>query len=100
MRWFDLHGEVVEFLGKRAKTPFAFASSAQTDFLSCSTFFRSWLVEGRGKPDDVQLDDRERGLVEYGRSLARDPNPIPDAVCDAAARVLTSEQTVALTAFG
>ena len=100
MRWYDLHAEVIAFLGKRATTLFAFAISSQTDCLICSTFFRRWLIESGEDPDDLQLDERERALVEYGRRLARDANAIPDDVFDAAARGLTSEQTVALTAFG
>ncbi|MBP3954115.1 hypothetical protein J8F10_02235 [Gemmata sp. G18] len=50
MRWYDLHAEVVAFLSKRATTLFAFAISAQTDCLICSTFFRRWLIEGGENP--------------------------------------------------
>ncbi len=100
MRWYDLHAEVVSFLGKRSATLFAFAISAQTDCLICSTFFRRWLAESGEDPDDLRLSDHERALVEYGRSLARDANAIPGAVFDAATSGLTPEQTIALTAFG
>jgi alkylhydroperoxidase family enzyme len=100
MKWYDLHAEIVAFLGKRATTLFAFAISAQTDCLICSTFFRRWLIEGGENPDDLKLDDRELALVEYGRQLVRDANAIPDTVFAAATRGLTAEQIVALTAFG
>ncbi|MDY3555012.1 hypothetical protein R5W24_004145 [Gemmata sp. JC717] len=100
VRWYDLHAEVVAFLGRRAATLFAFAVSSQTDCLICSTFFRRWLIEGGEDPDALRLDDRERALTEYGRQLARDANAIPDAVYAAAAHGLTAEQAVALTAFG
>ncbi|WP_143393381.1 carboxymuconolactone decarboxylase family protein [Fimbriiglobus ruber] len=100
MRWYDLHAEVVEFLGPRATTLFAFAISTQTDCLICSTFFRRWLIEGGENPDDLQLDDRERALIALGRHLVRDANAIPDTVFDHATRGLTAAQVVALTAFG
>ena len=100
MRWYDLHAEVVAFLGKRATTLFAFAISSQTDCLICSTFFRRWLIEGGENPDELRLNDRERALIEFGRHLARDANALPDAVFDAATHDLTAEQVVALTAFG
>ena len=45
MTWYDLHGEVVAFLGARAATLFVHAVSTQTDCLICSTFFRRWLAE-------------------------------------------------------
>jgi alkylhydroperoxidase family enzyme len=100
MRWYDLHAEVVAFLGTRATTLYAFAISAQTDCLICSTFFRRWLIEGGENPDELRLNDREQALVELGRRLARDANAIPDAVFEAATYGLSAEQAVALTAFG
>jgi alkylhydroperoxidase family enzyme len=100
MRWYDLHAEVTAFLGKRATTLFAFAISTQTDCLICSTFFRRWLIESGENPNALQLNDRERALVEYGRQLARDANAIPDSVFEAATHGLSAEQVVALTAFG
>src|SRR5207244_12413967 len=43
MHWYDLHDEVVAFLGPRAATVFVHAISSATDCLICSTFFRRWL---------------------------------------------------------
>jgi alkylhydroperoxidase family enzyme len=100
MRWYDLHAEVVSFLGQRSATLFAFAISCQTECLICSTFFRRWLIEGGENPDDLRLDGQEKALVEYGRQLARDANAVDDDVFAAATRGLTAAQTVALTAFG
>src|SRR5262245_2778697 len=65
MRWYDLHAEVVGFVGARAAMLFAHAISAQTDCLICSTYFRRWLTEAGDDPDDPTLNDRERALVEY-----------------------------------
>jgi alkylhydroperoxidase family enzyme len=100
MRWYDLHAEVTAFLGRRATTLFAFAISAQTDCLICSTFFRRWLIEAGENPDDLRTDARERALIEYGRQLARNANAIPAGTFDAATHGLSAEQVVALTAFG
>jgi alkylhydroperoxidase family enzyme len=100
MAWYDLHAEVKAFLGDRLTTLFAHAVSTQTGCLVCSTFFRRWLTEAKEDPDDLRLDDRDRGVVEYGRQLARDANRVTDEQYAAVARHLTREQIVALTAFG
>jgi alkylhydroperoxidase family enzyme len=100
MRWYDLHAEVKGFLGDRLTTLFAFAISAQTDCLICSTFFRRWLTESGENPDRLALTVREQALVEFGRQLAKDANAIPDDLYALATAGLTEAQVVALTAFG
>jgi alkylhydroperoxidase family enzyme len=100
MHWYDLHAEVVSFLGKRAAMLFAHAISAQTDCLICSTFFRRWLTDAGDDPDHLALDEREQTLVEFGRQLARDANAVGDELFARLRRHLSPEQVVTLTAFG
>jgi alkylhydroperoxidase family enzyme len=100
MTWYDLHDEVVAFLGKRLATLFAHAISTQTDCLICSTFFRRWLIEGGEDPDRLELDERERAVVVFGRQLARDANEVSDEMFAALRRFLQPAQVVTLTAFG
>ena len=99
MQWYDLHAEVVAFLGPRPTTLFAHAISSQTDCLICSTFFRRWLIDAGENPDAPELDERERTLVEYGRQLARDANGVSDELFARLARLLQPDQLVTLTAF-
>jgi alkylhydroperoxidase family enzyme len=100
MQWYDLHAEVVAFLGPRPTTLFAHAISSQTDCLICSTFFRRWLAEAGEDPDALRLDEREQALVEYGRQLARDANGVSDDLFARLAHFLRPAQLVTLTAFG
>src|SRR3954454_23422420 len=60
MHWYDLHAEVVAFLGARAAMLFVHAISTQTDCLICSTFFRRWLTDAGLDPDHLALDEREQ----------------------------------------
>src|SRR5581483_12330864 len=55
LHWYDLHAQIVEFLGTRLTTLFAHAISSQTDCLVCSTFFRRWLEESGEDPDALRL---------------------------------------------
>lgn len=100
MQWYDLHEEVVAFLGKRPTVLFAHAISARTDCLICSTFFRRWLIDAGENPDALTLDDRERTLVAFGRQLAADANAVPDDLYGRLEGFLTPEQVVTLTVFG
>lgn len=100
MHWYDLHREVVEFVGARAAMLFAHAISSQTDCLICSTFFRRWLIEAKEDPDNLHLDERDRVLIEYGRQLARDANAVSDELYADLGRYLEPGQIATLTAFG
>jgi alkylhydroperoxidase family enzyme len=99
MTWYDLHAEVVGFLGQRLTTLFAHAVSSQTDCLICSTFFRRILLESGDNPDDLRLGERERAVVEYGRQVARDANAVSDELYGRVADFLEPDQLVTLTAF-
>jgi len=100
MQWYDLHVEVVAFLGARLTTLFAHAISSQSDCLICSTFFRRWLREAGEDSDALRLDERERVVTEYGRQLARDANHVSDELFAGLRRHLEPAQIVTLTAFG
>ncbi len=100
MQWYDLHAEIVAFLGTRATTLFAHAVSTRADCLVCSTFFRRWLVEAGEDPDALRLDEREQALVDYGRQLAQDANGVTDAQFVALRAFLSEAQVVTLTVFG
>jgi alkylhydroperoxidase family enzyme len=100
MQWYDLHTEVVAFLGMRPTTLFVHAISSQTDCMICSTFFRRWLIDSGDDPDAPALDERERTLIEYGRQLARDANGVSDELFARLRSFLDPAQVVTLTAFG
>src|SRR5437879_352457 len=78
MEWYPLRDEVVSFLGARPTNLFVHAISAQTDCLICSTFFRRILIEAGEDPDRLELDAKERAIVDYGRQLAKDSNQVSD----------------------
>ncbi len=100
MEWYALRDQVVPFLGERRMNLFAHAISSQTACLICSTFFRRILVEAGEDPERLELDDRDRAVIDYGRQLARDPNQVSDLLFARLARFLKPEQIVTLTAFG
>jgi alkylhydroperoxidase family enzyme len=100
MTWYPLRDAVAAFLGDRATTLFAHAVSAQTDCLICSTFFRRLLTDAGENPDDLELNEREQSVVDYGSQLAREANDVSDELYARLTAFLEPDQIVTLTVFG
>jgi alkylhydroperoxidase family enzyme len=100
MEWYPLRDEVVSFLGVRATNIFVHAISTRTDCLVCSTFFRRILIDAGEHPDHLELSEKERALVDYGRQLVDDANRVSDALYARISAFLGAEHMVTLTAFG
>ena len=100
MEWYPLRDEVVAFLGAKLADLFSHAISSQTDCLICSTFFRRIFIEAGENPDRFELDDWSKTIVEFGRTIARDPHEVSDELFARLKARLTDEQIVVLTAFG
>ena len=100
MEWYPLRDTVQPFLGERLTHLFAHAVSTETDCLICSTFFRRLLIQSGENPEALDLTEKERVVVAYGRQLGRDAHGVSDEMYADLTRLFTAEQIVALTAFG
>jgi alkylhydroperoxidase family enzyme len=100
MTWYTLRDTVQPFLGERLTHLFAHAVSTENDCLICSTFFRRLLIQSGENPDALKLTPQERVVVDYGRQLGKNAHHVTDAMYADLAAHFTSEQIVALTAFG
>jgi alkylhydroperoxidase family enzyme len=100
MTWYDLRKAVVPFLGERLADLFSHAISAGTDCLICSTYFRRALIDAGVNPEELQLDEREHAVVEFGQCLAKPLSRVPDELYARLAGLFADEEIVALTAFG
>ena len=100
MEFYPLASVVAPFLGARPTNVFLHAISAETDCLVCSTYFRRHLIDAGDDPDDLDLSEREKLLIEFGRSLSAQRSRVSDAVYARLSAEFTAEEIVALTAFG
>jgi alkylhydroperoxidase family enzyme len=100
LQWYPLHDQVAPFLGQRRTNLFCHAISAQSDCLICSTFFRRILIDEGENPDELQLDELDELIVDFGRRLANDPHSVDDALRARLAEHFDESQIVLLTAFG
>lgn len=100
MEWYPLRESVVPFLGERLTDIFTYAISAETDCLICSTYFRRHLIDSGEDPDHLDMSERDQLVADFGRLLAKQDARVPDDVYARLAAEFSTEQIVALTAFG
>jgi alkylhydroperoxidase family enzyme len=99
MQWYPLFDTIKVFLGERLAIVFAHAISVQSDCLICTTFMRRILMDWGENPNELNLDDKGRALIAFGRALVQPGNRVPEEIYRAIERFFNAEQIVALTAF-
>ncbi len=99
MEWYPLFDTIKAFLDERLAIVFAHAISSESDCLICTTFMRRLLINQGENPNELDLDERGQVLVEFGRTLVRPGNRVPDELYRRLAGLFNPEQIVALTAF-
>ena len=99
MEWYPIFDTIKAFLGERLAIIFAHAISSESDCLICTTFMRRLLINQGENPNELNLDVKGQVLVEFGRTLVRPGNRVPDEVYRRLASQFNPEQIVALTAF-
>ena len=100
LTWYPLHDEVAPVLGQRRTWLFCHAISTASDCLICSTFFRRLLIDAGEDPGELQLDEFDELIVDFGRRLGSDPHSVDDALHARLAERLSVPEIVTLTAFG
>jgi alkylhydroperoxidase family enzyme len=99
MEWYTLKDLIVPFIGERALSLFSYAISNGSSCLICSTFFRKILIDSGENPDNPQLSETERFLMDFGKAFAQDPHHIPQTCYDYLHAHFNNEQQTLLIAF-
>jgi alkylhydroperoxidase family enzyme len=99
MEWYTLRDLIVPFIGERALSLFSYTISNGNNCLICSLFFRKILVDSGEDPDNPNLSDVERLLMELGRQIAVDPHAITGDIYAGLKEKFTQEQIVLIVAF-
>lgn len=99
MEWYPLFDTIKSFLGDRLAIVFAHAISSESDCLIRTTFMRRILITWGENPNELNLDEKGQVLVEFGRTLVRPANRVPDELYRRLSTLFSPEQFVALTAF-
>jgi hypothetical protein len=99
MQWHRLRDEVVPWIGERAFALFSYAISDENDCAASALYFRRILVDGGDDPDNPEVTETERLLMDWGRLIARSPHDIPDAFYARLEEKFSPERRLTLLAF-
>ena len=100
LEWYTLFGKVKPVLGQRLSILFCNAISRENACTLCATYMQKEIVDGGEDPEQLQLDDRDKTIIAFGRQLAADPNRVSDELFARLRGYLTEAQVVELTVFG
>src|SRR4030042_3259538 len=78
MEWYTLFDVIKPFLGDRLPIIFAHAISSESGCLICTTFMRRILIDWGEDPNKLNLDEKGKVLVAFGRAIARQGSRVPD----------------------
>ena len=99
MEWYTLYDELVPVFGERAMTIFSYAISTGNTCLICGTFFRKILIDAGEDPDNLELNETEKLLLDFGAQITQNPHTIDDEIYDKLKENYTDKQIVTLIAF-
>ena len=100
LEWYRLYAIVKPVLGERRTILFCDAISRENACKLCASFMRRAIIKGGENPEALELDDRDRVIVDFGRQLAANPNRVSDGLFAKLQDFLTPAQIVELTVFG
>ncbi len=100
LEWYTLFGKVMPVLGQRLSILFCNAISRENACTLCATYMQKEIVDGGEDPEQLQLDDRDKTIIAFGRQLAADPNRVSDELFARLRGYLTEAEVVELTVFG
>jgi len=99
MEWYPLRDELLKFIAEREFDIFAYAISRENQCLVCSTFFRKILIDSGDNPDELNLSDREKALIDFGSQCVNGASGLGDELFNRLKSFFSDSQIVALTAF-
>jgi hypothetical protein len=99
MQWYPLFESIKAFLGERLAIIFAHAISSESDCLICTTYMRRILIDWGENPNKLDLDEKGKALVSFGRAIVQPGNKVPSNLYRQVQRWFGYDQMVALTSF-
>ena len=100
LKWYTLFDKILPVIGERLAILFCDAISRENACTLCATFMRKAISTKGEDPDHLELDERDRTIIGYGRQLAADPNRVSDELFTKLKEYLSDDAIVDLTVFG
>jgi hypothetical protein len=99
MDWYTLYDELLPTFGARALSIFSYAISTGNDCLICGLFFRKILVDAGEDPENLQLNETEKLLLDFGVQITKQPHSIDPAIYEKLRAAYSDTVLVQLIAF-
>ena len=99
MDWYTLYDELRPTFGDRALQIFSYAISTGNDCLICGLFFRKILVDAGEDPENLQLNETEQLLLDFGVQITKHPHSIDPAIYEKLRAKYSDAVLVQLIAF-
>jgi len=99
MQWYVLYDEIKKILGERLAYLYAYSISFASNCPLCSTFFRKIIIDAGENPENLELDPKEKKILEFGSSIATSQGNISDELYNEAASLYNQQEMVVLIAF-
>lgn len=78
MAWYTSWNRLVEVIGEKAAVIYAHAISTTNSCMLCSLFFISDLKALGLDPNNLELEVKEKLLVQLGQQIVKDPTSVSD----------------------
>jgi hypothetical protein len=99
MEWYALYDEIKKILGERLAYLYAYSISLASNCPLCSTFFRKIIIDAGESPEQLELNEQEKKVLDFGSSIARLQGNIDDEIYNSVATMYTQQEMVVLIAF-
>ena len=99
MQWYPLYAEVEKILGKRLASLYAHSISCAADCPLCSTFFRKIIIDSGETPEQLELTESQRDILNFGSGITKHKGNIADHLYNAVASKYNEKEMVILISF-
>ncbi len=97
--WYPLYEAIEEQLGRRSAYLFAFTICHTMGCSLYTAYFRKLIIEAGEVPELLVLNEKEKILAGFGKSIAHYQGNIADHIYNSVAALYSKEELVLLAAF-
>ena len=99
MAWYTSWARLVEVIGEKDAILYSHAISTTNSCQLCSLFFISD-VKGLGlDPHNIQYDEKEKLLTDFGRQIVKDPTKVSDETFDELHKYWNDSEIVTIVGY-
>ena len=99
MQWYPLYSEVEKILGKRLASLYAHSISCAADCPLCSTFFRKIIIDSGETPEQLELTEAQKDILNFGSGITKHKGNIADHLYNAVSKRYNEKEMVILISF-